>query len=111
VLCGSTHEKPEVSFLFCPAWAGTLWVAARGLPNTKQGNPRVPLCRLFTDIEFLDKLAVLFDILVFQIVKQAAAFPYQFDQGALCVEIFLVVFQVFGQVVDPMGKEGDLSLG
>ena len=66
---------------------------------------------LFAQAEFLDDSAVPIDILLHQIVEKATATTNHFEKTATGVVVFLVLFQVLGQVVDAASQDRDLDFG
>ena len=70
-----------------------------------------PCGLLFSDIEFLDDRPVTLDVLGLQVFEKAPALPYQTDKGTFGHEVLLIAFEVFGQVLDLHGEEGDLRFG
>ncbi len=66
---------------------------------------------LFTQTQRFHDGAVTFDIGFHQVIEHAAAFTHQSQQGALRVVVVFVLFEMFGQVRDPIREQRDLALG
>jgi hypothetical protein len=47
-------------------------------------------------------------VFTLQVFEEAAALAYQFEEPAAAVVVFFVFFEVLGEVVDAIGKEGNL---
>ncbi len=58
-----------------------------------------------------DEFAVALDIVASDIVEQASALTHQHEQTTTTVVVFLVGREMFGEVVDAIGKKCDLHLG
>src|SRR5579884_102752 len=65
---------------------------------------------LAAQAELLDEGAVALEVVLLQIVQEAAAPPDELEQPAPRVVVVLVRSQVLGQVVDPLGQHRDLYL-
>ena len=74
-------------------------------------SPPASAIFLFADAELFNNHAVARDILLHQVIQQIAAMADHFQQAAAGVMVLLVHLQVLGQVVDPLGEDGDLDLG
>lgn len=66
---------------------------------------------LLAQTELLDQCAVPFQVLAHEVVEQSASLTHHHEQATTRVMVVLVLFQVFGQVVDPLGQQCDLNLG
>src|SRR3954462_13912514 len=66
---------------------------------------------LAAEAEFLDEGAVALEVLLLQVAEQAAALADEHEQAAARVVVLLVRPQVLGQLVDPLGEQGDLDPG
>ncbi len=68
---------------------------------------------LLADAEFrlCDDGAVTVDVLADEIVEQRTALTYQTLECAGGGEVFVVLFQVLGEVFDTDGEQGDLLFG
>lgn len=66
---------------------------------------------LLSQTEFRDDRAVSFDILLLQIAEQILSVTDHLGQTSLGMEVLRVLFEVFGQNIDPLGEDGDLYLG
>jgi hypothetical protein len=56
-----------------------------------------------------DQGPIALDILALEIAQQPAPLAHQLEQSAPRVLIVLVVFQVVGEMVDPLREDGDLN--
>src|SRR5258708_39117235 len=65
--------------------------------------------RLIPQPEVLDDLTVPVDVRPLHVVQQAAAVPDHLQQPAAAMMVFLVSPEVLGEVVDPLGEQGDLD--
>ena len=77
----------------------------------KGGRPTALSYDLLTQAELGDQIAVAVDVLLGQVVEQAAALTDHLVQAAAGVVVLLVFPQVLGQGVDPGGEDSDLDLG
>jgi hypothetical protein len=66
---------------------------------------------LLTQSEFFDQVSVLENILFGQVIQQAATLTNQLNQRQFSAFVFALAFQVSADVVDALGKHGDLCLG
>src|SRR4051794_30191477 len=64
---------------------------------------------LAAQAEALNQLLVAADILALQVVEQAAALTDHDQETTTAVEVLLVGLEVFGQVADALGQDGDLD--
>jgi len=69
------------------------------------------LCDLFSDTQLFDYRAVARDIDLDQIVEQSASFTDEAFKRSLGAEVFLILFQMLGQMVDTIGEQRDLTFG
>ncbi len=67
------------------------------------------LFALLADFQFLDDLAVAFNVLFHQVIEQAAAFSDHPQQADPRVIVFLMRIEVRRECVDVCGKNGDLD--
>ena len=65
---------------------------------------------LFPETKFLDQSAVALQVVLAEVGEQAFALSHKFHQAAVRGKVLLVLLKVLGNVVDPLGQEGDLSL-
>src|SRR5258708_2402357 len=65
--------------------------------------------RLIPQPEVLDDLTVAVDVRPLHVVQQTAAVPDHLQQPAAAMMVFLVSPEVLGEVVDPLGEQGDLD--
>jgi hypothetical protein len=63
-----------------------------------------------TQAEACDQRAVMLNIVLRDVVEQAAALADHQHQPTTAVMITLVNLQVFGQVRDPLGEQRDLDI-
>lgn len=70
----------------------------------------LPQHLLLTDIQLLDQAAITRDVLLREIIKEAAALAYHLQKSTLAVMVLRVLLEVWGQGVDVGGQEGDLYL-
>jgi hypothetical protein len=66
---------------------------------------------LFSQLEFFDDCPVSFDVVFPEIFEQLFAFTDEPDERPLGGEIFLVAFEVTGEMVYPESKQGYLTFG
>ena len=69
--------------------------------------------RLLADAELLlgDDGAVAVDVFALQVVEKATTLADEHLQGALGGVVFVILFQVLGQVTDAIREQGNLCLG
>ena len=69
--------------------------------------------RLLADAELLlgDDGAVAVDVFALQVIEKATTLADEHLKGALGGVVFVVFFQVLGQVTDAIREQGDLCLG
>src|SRR5262249_23722782 len=65
---------------------------------------------LLADAEGADELPVPIEVAALQVVEQPTALPDELQQTATRVVVLHVGLEVLGEVVDPLGEEGDLHL-
>lgn len=70
-----------------------------------------PKAALLADAQLLNDGAIPFDILLHQVIEQIAAVTNHLQKAAAGMVVLLVYLQVFGQIVDSLGENGDLDLG
>src|SRR5271165_203279 len=75
------------------------------------GHPSGPRPALVTQAQFVDDLAVAFQIGALEIAQQAAPFADLHEQAAPAGVVFLVRLEMLGEVVDRFGQKGDLDFG
>ena len=68
-------------------------------------------CLLLTDAELGDDGTIALDVLLHEVVEQAAALTDHLVQAAAGVVILRVDLEVLGELVDALGENGDLDLG
>ena len=66
---------------------------------------------LLTDTQLGDEGTIALDVLLGQIVQQAAALTDHLVQAPAAVVVVGVYLQVLGELIDPLGEDGDLNLG
>ena len=75
----------------------------------KKGNWLIAFSPLlFSDIQFFYNRPVSFNVHLSQVIEQSPSFTHQLQQGTLSAEIFLIFFQMIGQVAYPEGEQGNL---
>lgn len=65
---------------------------------------------LCLDLELTHQIVVGLGVFALEIFHQAAAFADFLDETSAGGEIFLMAFQVFGEILDLFGENGDLDL-
>src|ERR1700682_1649203 len=86
--------------------------ASSPLKNNRGHLPMPPrVKKLLPDPKPVDQLAVTGRILGLQIIEQPPPLPDQLEQAAPRVVVFLVRFEMLGEVVDALGQERHLHLG
>ena len=65
---------------------------------------------LFSKSEFFDQLAVTLEVLLAEKGQQAFSFTNQLHQSTVRGKILFVRLQMFGDTIDPLRQQGDLSL-
>ena len=61
--------------------------------------------------EFLNDSAIAVDVSALHVIQKATASSHHFEKAATAVMILLVRAEVIVQVVDAVGKDGDLNAG
>ena len=69
------------------------------------------LNRLLADVQLRNDGTVALDVLLGQIVEQAAALTDHLVHAKTAVVIVGMTLQVLGELADPLGKNGDLDFG
>ncbi len=64
---------------------------------------------LFSDAQLLDQATVALQIVLLQVVEQAAAAADQLHQSAVRCEIFFVLLKVAGDLADALSKHCNLA--
>ena len=72
---------------------------------------RYPLAELTAKPETLDQRTVTLDVSAGQVVEQSATTTHEKQQSTAAVVIVLVLFEVFGEVGDPVAQKSYLNLG
>ncbi len=80
----------------------------RDLCRCEKGVRSTPLQLLFTDLELLDERAILVDVLLGEIIEQAAALADHFQQPAAAVVILGILLEVWRERINVLGENGDL---
>ena len=75
-----------------------------------RGFFRLSIRCLLTEAESLDKCTIAIDVLVVEILQELAATTYHLGQGTSGTEVFVVLLQVLGEVLNTIGEEGNLAL-
>src|SRR5207248_9409799 len=70
-----------------------------------------PVIELLANAERADEAAVTLEVLLLEIVEEAAALTDDLQQAAARVVILRVGLEVVGQVVDALGQKRDLHFG
>ena len=70
-----------------------------------------PFAFLLTDAQLGDDSTVTVDVLLSQIVQQAATLTNHHQQATTGVVVVLVHTQVIGQLVDASSQDSDLNFG
>ena len=70
-----------------------------------------PLKCLFSQIEAGNDIPVFFNVLRFDVIEQTTALADHLQKAAAAVIVVRMLFQMFVEVVDPLGKESDLHFG
>ena len=70
-----------------------------------------PLPNLFTQTKSCDKGTITLDILILQVAQETSSLTDQHQQTSAGMMIFLVYFQMLGELGDALGKKRDLYLG
>jgi len=66
---------------------------------------------LFAQTQFSQDSTITLDVLLFEVVEQAAALTNHLEQTTTGVVILLVELEVLVEVVDALGQQSDLNLG
>ncbi len=77
--------------------------------QTKKKRVAPLIFGLLSQIQPAQQRAIPFQITVLEIIQQAAAMADHLQQTATGMMIFLVILQMLGQLVDPVGQNGDLN--
>jgi hypothetical protein len=65
---------------------------------------------LFAQLQAADQLAVAVDIFFSQVAEQFSALAHKLEQSVSGMKVMLVLFKMFGEILDPVGQQGDLDL-
>lgn len=63
------------------------------------------------NLQFRHQLIVGLGVFALQVLHEAAAFAYFFDEAAARGKVFLVAAQMLGEIADFLGQDRDLHLG
>ena len=74
-------------------------------------GPRLIVMGLLSKAETFDHGRIARFFLLFQIVQQPTPLADHHQKTATRREVFLMFFQMLGQIGDPLGQNGDLDLG
>jgi len=66
-------------------------------------------CFLLSQVEFSNDRTIPVDLLFLQVIKQVTSFTNQPDQGPAGAVVFLIFFQMFGQMIDPESEQCHLA--
>src|ERR1043166_6933652 len=69
------------------------------------------ILELVPEAQFLDDLPVSVDIRTLQVVQETATTSDHLEEPTTTVVVLLVESEVIGQIVDPLGEQGDLNAG
>jgi hypothetical protein len=75
----------------------------------EKGNFRIACFSLFTEVQFFQNRTVSFNIDFPKIIKEPSALSNQSEKGTLRRKVLLAFFKVFGEVVNPESKQGNLT--
>ena len=76
------------------------------------GQTRHPDSRfLLTDAQLGDEGTIALDVLLLEVVQEAAALTDHLQQATVGVLVRRIVAHVLGELVDALGENGDLDLG
>src|SRR5205823_6438257 len=107
-----TCARRSVAILInCPPLC--LWRAgARASPmRWTRSNFHPPCCsELAAQAELLDEGSIALEVVLLQVIQEAAALAYELEQPTSRVVVVLVGAQMLGQVVDPLRQHRDLDL-
>jgi hypothetical protein len=65
---------------------------------------------LFAQLQAADQLAVAVDVFFSQVAEQFSALAHKLEQSVSGMKVMLVLFKMFGEILDPVGQQGDLDL-
>jgi hypothetical protein len=76
----------------------------------QSGRPAVSRLNvgLFPESETTNKSSVSFDICLSQILEKASSLSYHLEQTSSRMEVFVMLFEVLVQIIDPVSKDSDL---
>src|SRR5690606_11715567 len=80
-----------------------------GRAARRRGPARRP--RSSTQPELRDQRPVALEVGALEVAQHAAALADEHQQAAARVVVLAVLFEVAGELVDPLGEQGDLDLG
>ena len=95
-LVSGLRKEPGRRFPFCK----------KRLPSLREQSSW--LWELFPQAQSFHDASVPFDVFLHQVVQQATALTNHFQQAATGMMVLFVGFQVFGQIADPFGQDGNL---
>lgn len=66
--------------------------------------------QLFAEVEALEKLVVLLEVVLLQVVEKLTTASCHGEKPAACVEVLAIGAKVLGEVVDASREKGDLDV-
>jgi hypothetical protein len=67
--------------------------------------------RLAAQSQTLNELTVASDVDVCEVTQKTTTLTYQQEKTTTRVVVVLVLFEVLGEILDALGKQGNLNLG
>ena len=83
----------------------------RARKDGEKGPPSSPCFLLLTNTQLGDEGTIALDVLLGQIVQEAAALTDHLIEAPAAVVVVDMDLQVLGELVDPLGEDSDLDLG
>ena len=66
---------------------------------------------LLTDAEASDESGVAINVVSGKVIQKAAPLTDEDEKAASCTGVAMINLEVGGEVLDPLGKKGDLDFG
>lgn len=77
--------------------------------NVRSGHPPLTKSRSASQSQLGDETSISLHILSAQIVEEATTLANHHQQATPAVVIVLVLTEMLGQMIDPLGEQGDLD--
>ena len=87
-----------------------MWKEQKSFAMFKSAAKKYPMRSLATEFQAADQFMVLLNIPALEVIEQATTLRDHLEQPAPRVIVFLVRFEMLGELVDALGKQRDLHL-